>query len=133
MEKKSMNSPIQTRKRPIFINLLQIRFPVMAVVSVGHRAAGVLLALLIPALLWLLQKTATPQGYSDALEFLRQGWVKLALFVVIWALAHHFFAGLRYLLLDLEIGLSRPQARQSAWIVHACAGATALIAGGMLL
>jgi len=36
-----------------------------------------------------------------------------------WALAHHLLAGIRYLLLDLDLGVDRAAARRSAWIVFA--------------
>jgi succinate dehydrogenase / fumarate reductase cytochrome b subunit len=33
---------------------------------------------------------------------------------VIWLYAHHFFAGLRFLLLDLHVGIAKQPARTSA-------------------
>jgi succinate dehydrogenase / fumarate reductase cytochrome b subunit len=40
--------------------------------------------------------------------------VKLALIVFIWAYAHHFCAGIRFLLLDLNKGIALGPARRSA-------------------
>ncbi len=38
---------------------------------------------------------------------------------IAWAYAHHFFAGIRYLLLDVHVGSSKPAARASALAVFA--------------
>jgi succinate dehydrogenase / fumarate reductase cytochrome b subunit len=42
---------------------------------------------------------------------------KLALLVVVWAYLHHFCMGLRYLALDLDIGVHLAQARLTAKLV----------------
>jgi len=115
-------------QRPIFLNLLQIRLPVMGMVSIFHRAAGVLMVLLIPALLLVLQTALSPEGYLRLATWLDATWLRLGLVLAVWALAHHFLAGLRFLLIDLEIGVSKSQGRLSAWIVHAGAVLVALLA-----
>ena len=43
--------------------------------------------------------------------------VKLVLLVLIWGYLHHFCAGIRYLLLDLHIGLDKQSAKKSAGVV----------------
>ena len=90
--------------------------------------------LLIPALISALGMSSTPQGYVQLLEFFHQPWVRLGLFVVVWAFAHHFFAGLRFLLIDLDIGVSKQAEVRSAWLVQVAGLAVALIyAGGVWL
>jgi succinate dehydrogenase / fumarate reductase cytochrome b subunit len=37
--------------------------------------------------------------------------------ILLWSIAHHFFAGLRFLLIDAEIGVEKSQARLGAWLV----------------
>jgi succinate dehydrogenase / fumarate reductase cytochrome b subunit len=44
----------------------------------------------------------------------------------VWSLSHHLLAGVRHLLLDIDIGLDRAAARASAWLVNL--GALALTA-----
>jgi len=39
--------------------------------------------------------------------------------VVLWLLLQHFFAGVRHLLLDLDICVERVCARRSAWLILA--------------
>jgi succinate dehydrogenase / fumarate reductase cytochrome b subunit len=43
--------------------------------------------------------------------------VKIVLLGLIWSFLHHFCAGIRYLLLDLEIGVEKADANRSAIIV----------------
>jgi succinate dehydrogenase / fumarate reductase cytochrome b subunit len=50
-------------------------------------------------------------------HYLRLPLVKLGLLVFIWSYCHHFCAGIRYLLLDLDIGVDLKPARVTSWIV----------------
>ncbi len=61
------------------------------------------------------------------------GWpFKLFLFLALWALMHHFLAGIRYLLLDVDVGVEKPLYRQTALGVLAAAPVLALILTGGL-
>lgn len=122
------------RKRPVNLNLLTIRMPVAAVMSIAHRASGLLMFGLTPFLLYLLDLSLRgPEGFRRAADLLAVGGVRLVLVAGVWALAHHFFAGIRYLLLDLEVGLDKPVYRHSAAAVLGAGGVVALIAAGVLL
>ncbi len=120
-------------QRPVFLNLLRIHFPVTAVVSIGHRASGVLLFLAVPFAAWLLHLSLEgPEGYATAAAFLAGGGMRVVLLVLLWMLAHHFYAGIRYLLIDLDLGVDLATARRSAWAVIAAAILT-LFVGAWLL
>jgi succinate dehydrogenase / fumarate reductase cytochrome b subunit len=54
--------------------------------------------------------------------------VKLVLLVLIWGFLHHLVAGIRYLVLDLHVGLDLPQARSSALAVFAISLPLTLVA-----
>jgi len=41
-------------------------------------------------------------------------WLVLVVIGMIWLYAHHFFAGIRYLLLDVHVGIMKQPARSSA-------------------
>ena len=43
--------------RPVFLNLTQIRMPVGALTSIGHRVTGVLLAASVPVGVFLLDRS----------------------------------------------------------------------------
>jgi succinate dehydrogenase / fumarate reductase, cytochrome b subunit len=121
-------------ERPVFLNLWQIRMPISALVSIGHRLAGILLVLLIPVLITVLDMSTTPAGYAKLSEYLQLGWVRMTLFVVMWAFAHHFLAGIRFLLLDFDVGTDKVRKRQSAWLVQISAVLAALLgAAGLWL
>lgn len=105
-------------QRPVFLNLLHIHMPMTVLVSIAHRLAGLLLALLIPVVLYLLDVSLRSQaGFDQAIHWLRLDQVRLLLIVPIWALLHHLLAGLRYLLIDIGIGIELATARYSARLV----------------
>jgi succinate dehydrogenase / fumarate reductase, cytochrome b subunit len=116
------------QRRPFFLNLLVIRLPVAGFMSILHRVTGVLLVLAIPGLLWLLQHSlASPAGFAETRAWLGCALGKIGLFLLLWALSHHLLAGLRYLLLDLDLGIHRPAYRYSAWLVLLAAPPLALL------
>lgn len=125
------NTPV---RRPVFFNLMQIQMPVGSVTSILHRITGVLLALGIPASLYLLQLSLQgPAGYAQVAA-LSDDWVFKGLAVLmIWALTHHLLAGVRHLLSDIDVGSHLPAARTSAWLVNGCAVLVALLSLGVLL
>lgn len=109
-------------KPPVFLNLFRIRFPVTAILSIVHRVTGVLLFLCLPAAIYALQLSLSgPQGFEAVRELLSHFTVRLGLMVLLWALLHHFLAGIRFLLLDVDCGVTRAVARKSAWSVNLAA------------
>ena len=104
------------KPRPVYLNLLAIRQPVPAVVSILHRASGAALFLVgLPLALWTLQASlGSPEGYQRVAAFFAHPLVKLVLIGLVWAYLHHLIAGVRHLLADIHIGLELASARQSA-------------------
>lgn len=124
----------KNKKRPVYLNLFKIRMPVMAVLSIAHRITGVLMALLIPAFIYLFSLSVSDQqGFSHVLILMNTPLMKGVLLLTLWGLALHFFSGLRFLLIDFEIGVDKQQARRSAWLVHALAIIAVVIFGGQYL
>jgi succinate dehydrogenase / fumarate reductase cytochrome b subunit len=100
---------------PVFLNLFRIRFPAGAIVSIAHRISGVLLFVSLPMLAWLLELSLRgPDGYDAAVALLQPVWVRVACVVLAWSLLHHLIAGLRFLLIDIHVGVSLPAARSTA-------------------
>jgi len=119
--------------RPVFLNLFKFRFPIAAVMSVGHRASGVFLALAVPALIYLLDLSlSSAEGFAHVQELLGGLFVKLVVFVVLWALLHHLLAGIRFLLIDFEIGVEKEAGRKSATAVMVAAPILAILFGFVL-
>jgi succinate dehydrogenase / fumarate reductase, cytochrome b subunit len=119
--------------RPVFLNLLQIRLPIPGVVSIAHRISGVLLFLSIPLFLLLFQRSLQGEaGFEQVLAWLRNPLVMLVTIVLVWSLLHHWLAGIRYLLIDVDIGLERMAARRTAWVVITLAPVLTIVLLGVL-
>lgn len=120
--------------RPSFLNLLAIRLPIGGIASILHRGSGVLLALAIPALLYgLMLSLRSPEDFRRLSDWAGGSLGKLLILVGVWALAHHFLAGLRHLGFDLGWGETRNTSRLTAWLSIVLALAVAgLAATGML-
>jgi succinate dehydrogenase / fumarate reductase cytochrome b subunit len=111
--------------RPEFRNIhvteiVRYRMPPAALVSIMHRISGAALFLALPWLLWLFDLSLMSEIGYERLVALGSHWlVKLVLLGLIWAFLHHLVAGVRYLVLDLHVGLELPQARRNALAVYA--------------
>jgi len=114
------------KKRPKHLELSKIRLPVPGIVSILHRASGaVMFLMLIPLLLTVLDRSLASQESFEDLRFqFSSVLVKLVVIGLSWAFIHHFLAGIRYLLLDLHIGIDLPTTRFWSKVV--------LVAGGIL-
>ncbi|EGV20397.1 succinate dehydrogenase, cytochrome b556 subunit [Thiocapsa marina] len=120
--------------RPVFLELWRIKLPIPAVVSILHRISGVLMVLTIPVAAILFHTALSgPDGFAAVASIMGSWPVKIVLLVLAWSLLHHLFAGIRYLFLDLGIGLDRPAARRSSWMALLAAIAVLLIGGGLTL
>lgn len=107
--------------------------PVGAVTSFTHRVTGVLLALGIPYILYLLHLSLQgPRGYALVAGTFHELRFKVLAVLFTWALAHHLLAGIRHLLSDIDIGSSLHVARVSAWLANGSAIAIALFSAGAL-
>ena len=110
-----------------FLNLSQIRFPIGAIASIGHRISGVLLLITLPLLALALDRSLRSEAEFEALRDLVSAPGRaLLLVVVVWAASHHVLAGLRHLLMDVGIGSRLDQARSSAWDAIVAAALIAL-------
>lgn len=124
-----MSSAPKQRPKYYEFNLLHHWPP--AVLSIFHRMSGLLLFFpVVPALLYAMQASlGSEAGYAQCRELLARPLVKLVALGIAWAYAHHFFAGIRYLLLDVHVGSSKAAARASALAVFALGAlAAALVA-----
>lgn len=114
-------APATPRKsRPEFRNIhvtqiVRYRMPPAALVSIMHRVSGALLFLALPLLLWMFDLSLISEGsYARMAEYASHWLAKLGLLALIWAFLHHFVAGIRYLVLDMHVGLELQQSRRNA-------------------
>ena len=108
-----------TRPRPVYLDLVRIRLPLPGFVSILHRVSGAALFLAgIPLALVGLQSSLAPgDAFAGVQALLAQPLVKLLLLGLIWAYLHHFCAGIRFLLLDVQRGIELAPARRSSVVV----------------
>lgn len=122
-------------KHPVYLNLFKIRLPIAGVVSLAHRGSGILMFLAMPFIVYLLDLSVqSNQGFEQALAILQHPFLIAVQILFVWALAHHLFAGIRFLLIDADIAIEKKPANIAAWLVMLLAIAVVLIAAlGMWL
>jgi succinate dehydrogenase / fumarate reductase cytochrome b subunit len=120
--------------RPVFLDLARIRLPIMALISIAHRVAGMVLFLSIPFAIYLLDLSLGGQlGYNHVQGLLGHVPIKIVVILIFWALAHHVFAGVRVLLIDFGVGVERDEARRTAWVIAIGSSVSLLMIAGILL
>ena len=103
--------------RPVFLNLLQIKFPVTAIISIAHRISGVAIFLAMPFIyLWFFLSLESDSSFNFMLETSKNIYVALFYWLIVTALLVHIVAGIRHLLFDFSDNHSLARARTSAWI-----------------
>jgi succinate dehydrogenase / fumarate reductase cytochrome b subunit len=117
------------KPRPVYLNLARIRLPLPGLVSILHRISGAVLFLFaIPLGLFAVQTSLeSAGGFAILKSMFANPLGKLVLVGLLWAYLHHFFAGIRYLLLDLHVGDDLRPARQSSVVVLGASLALTLI------
>jgi len=89
------------------------------------------LALCLPlVLLPLFQASvASEESFASITTWLSNPLCKLVVLALIWGYLHHFCAGIRYLLLDLHLGIDKVSAAKSAGAVFGVSLALTLVFG----
>ena len=117
------------KPRPKYYDLNLAHLPAAGLVSILHRVSGLVLFFpVLPILLYVLQQSlGSEQGYAYWRDFFSRPVVKLLVLGVVWLYAHHFWAGIRYLLLDVHVGIEKAPSRTSALAVLALGAITTLL------
>jgi succinate dehydrogenase / fumarate reductase cytochrome b subunit len=125
----SVNGPPVVKPRPVYLNLIRISLPLPGLVSILHRISGAVLFLFaIPLVLFAMQTSLeSTDGFANLKSTFAHPLCKLVLVGLLWAYLHHFFAGIRYLLIDLQVGDDLTPARQSSVVVLVASLALTLI------
>ncbi len=119
--------------RPVYLNLFRIHLPLAGWVSILHRVSGVLLFAALPLGVWGLSVSlADESGFRRIADWMTHPLSRLVLLGLIWAFAHHVFAGVRHLALDVHWGTDLKHARQSSLAVLLAGGLATLLAAWRL-
>lgn len=98
-----------------FADTVHYRLPLAGYVSILHRVSGMLIFLLLPFILYLLDKSLTSEISFEYLKGFTSHWfVKLIILALAWSYLHHFCAGIRHLLMDVHMGLDKDSARKTS-------------------
>jgi succinate dehydrogenase / fumarate reductase cytochrome b subunit len=124
-----VGDPPVIKRRPVYLNLVRIRLPLPGIVSILHRISGAALFLFaIPLVLFAMQASLESEaGFASLKSMFANPLCKLVLVGLLWAYLHHFFAGIRFLLIDLHVGDDLAPARQSSVAVLVASLALTLI------
>ena len=117
-------------ERPVNLALTKFSFPLAAISSITHRITGVVLFVAIAYLQWLLGLALdSPAGFAEAQDVLAAPLPKLVLLAVLAALAFHFFAGLKHLVMDFHMWDSIEAGRRSSATIFALTLVCVVLAG----
>jgi succinate dehydrogenase / fumarate reductase cytochrome b subunit len=95
--------------------IVQYRLPLAGIISILHRVSGALMFLLLPFVLYLLDKSLLSEISFEYFKGFTSHWfVKLIILALVWAYLHHFCAGIRHLLMDTHVGLDKDSARKTS-------------------
>ena len=123
------------RKRPAFFNIFYLGFHLAlpGFISFLHRVSGAALFLATFWLLFLLDRSLTsPEQFAFVRHYLSLGLVKLSLLALLWSFLHHFCAGIRFLFIDVHVGVDLPTARRTSIAVLAVSLALTVLIGAKL-
>ena len=117
--------PELTRTRPGTMRLadaVKYRLPLAGIVSILHRASGLLMFVLLPFIVWLFDTSISSEisydtfasAFVAGIGFVPAWAVKLVVLALIWALLHHLIAGVRHVWMDATHSVSKAQGHHSA-------------------
>lgn len=125
-----MTESTMKKERPKHLDLRVIKQPLPAIASILHRVSGAGLFLMLPFLIYLFELSLDSSlGFNIFKAFVAYPLVKLILIGLLWAFLHHFFMGIRILLLDLNMGTDLKPSRTSAKVVMVISLALTAILG----
>jgi len=95
-------------KRPVNLDLSTIKLPLSALTSITHRITGVIMFVGLIFMFWALDVSlSSPQGFESVKTVLQQNFLaKFVLWGLLSALAYHCVAGVKHLIMDLDIGVT---------------------------
>ena len=106
------------------IDALGYRLPLAGLVSILHRASGLVMFILLPFIIWMFDTSLTSEiTYSQFTSVFTAGagfipgwFFKLIALALIWAFLHHLIAGLRHLWMDATHAVTQEFGRSSALV-----------------
>ena len=118
-----------SRSRPLSPHLQIYRLPILALISISHRATGVLLAAgSIVLVYWLAAVASGPGAFADAQALLGSIVGRVLLLALTFSLFYHLANGIRHLFWDAGFGFELRTARASGMLVIVASVVLTLVA-----
>jgi succinate dehydrogenase / fumarate reductase cytochrome b subunit len=132
-----------TRQRPgtmRLVDAVKYRLPLAGVVSILHRASGLLMFVLLPFIIWLFDNSLSSEisydtftsAFVAGIGVLPAWFVKLVVLALIWAFLHHAIAGVRHVWMDMTHSVTKEQGRSSAVVTLVSSIALTVLLGAKL-
>ncbi|SFB82065.1 succinate dehydrogenase subunit C [Marinospirillum celere] len=118
-------------KRPVNLDLSTIKLPLSALTSITHRITGVIMFVGLIFMFWAFQVSlSSPQGFETVKTLLQENFLaKFVLWGLLSALAYHCVAGIKHLIMDLDIGVTLEGGHKMAQAVVVISAILILLAG----
>ena len=97
---------LMTQNRPININLLKIKLPLSAFLSITHRVSGILIFFLVLPLTVMVfsELTHSQDSFDKFMHSYRSNLgIKLGCIGLMLIFQYHVFTGIRHMLMDFHI------------------------------
>lgn len=120
------------KPRPVWFSPLAISFPVSGVVSLLHRLSALLLFFSLPLVLYGFHASMSSYDNYHLITANYNCLLKLIMWGIGWALAHHILAGIRFLLMDMGLAKDLASARRTAKWTLWCSSLVALVGLGVM-
>jgi succinate dehydrogenase / fumarate reductase cytochrome b subunit len=118
------------QKRPVNLDLSKFSFPFPALVSITHRIAGVILFVGTIFLLCALDDSLeSATSFAAIKNSMTTGIGSFITWGLLSALAYHFVAGIKHLVMDLGIGEELKSAQIAASLVVMISSVLIVLAG----
>jgi len=115
-------------QRPVSPHLQIYKMPLTALLSISHRATGIVNSLGALLLVYVLVKAAGGPDSFAGVQWLLGSWFgKLILFGFTLSLYYHFCNGIRHLFWDVGYGFDLETAEKSAKLTLVAAGALTVL------
>jgi succinate dehydrogenase / fumarate reductase cytochrome b subunit len=121
---------MNTRERPVNLDLTKFSFPLPALASITHRITGVVLFVGIAFGLWALDLSLrSAEGFAEAARLVGSPLGGFVAWGLLTALAYHFVAGVKHLFMDWGVGETLEGARLGSQITIAATLVLSVLAG----
>lgn len=124
---------VKNESRPTnvgILNLLIFKWPLPSLISITHRIAGVALFAGMAIILYGLDVSlSSEEGFKSIVMMMTSPFGKFVTWALLAALAYHFVAGVKHLLMDLGVGETLEGAVFAARVVILLSAVIIFLAG----